>query len=95
MAPTTDDFDPGRFYDGLVEHKLIIPVGVQGIFGRGAVFEDVLHRFNDLLTDLAADDVETMVFPARDRPPRARTCRVHGLVSAPERRRLQLLRQGT
>ena len=29
---------------------LIIPVGVQGAFGRGAVFEDVLERFNGLVT---------------------------------------------
>ena len=37
------------FYDGLVEHGLIVPVRVQGAFGRGAVFEDVLERFNALV----------------------------------------------
>jgi hypothetical protein len=35
-----------ELYDGLVESGLIIPVGVQGIFGRNAVFEDVLARFD-------------------------------------------------
>lgn len=51
-------------YDGLVRHKLIIPVGVPGAFGRGAVFEDVLARFNDLVTRLASNDgAEVMTFP--------------------------------
>ena len=40
-------FEPVAFYEGLVEHGLIIPVGVKGIFGRGPVFEDVLHRFDE------------------------------------------------
>ena len=42
----TNDYDPQKFYDGLVKHGLSVPVGVQGAFGRGAVFEDVLERFN-------------------------------------------------
>ncbi len=51
-------------YDELVRHKLIIPVGVPGAFGRGAVFEDVLARFNDLVTRLAKHDgAEVMAFP--------------------------------
>ena len=43
----TDVLVPQELYDGLVKHGLIIPVGVPGIFGRGAVFEDVLRRFDD------------------------------------------------
>jgi seryl-tRNA synthetase len=52
------------FYNGLVAHKLIIPVGVPGAFGRNAVFEDVLARFNDAITRVAKNDgAEVMLFP--------------------------------
>jgi seryl-tRNA synthetase len=58
------NFTSQDLYDGMVRHKLIIPVGVPGAFGRGAVFEDVLARFNDLVTRLAKDDgAEVMAFP--------------------------------
>jgi seryl-tRNA synthetase len=58
------NFTSQDLYDGMVRHKLIIPVGVPGAFGRGAVFEDVLSRFNDLVTRLAKDDgAEVMAFP--------------------------------
>jgi seryl-tRNA synthetase len=57
-------FSAQELYDDLVRHELIFPVGVPGAFGRGAVFEDVLQRFNDLVTRLAKDDgAETRVFP--------------------------------
>src|SRR5579859_248803 len=52
------------FYDALVEHKLILPVGVPGAFGRGAVFEDVLRRFDAAVSRIAKDDgAEQMLFP--------------------------------
>lgn len=58
------DYDPKAFYDGLVRHGLIVPVGVPGAFGRGAVFEDVLERFNALVSQLArADRAEVYTFP--------------------------------
>ena len=58
------NFSAQDLYDGLVRHKLIIPVGVPGAFGRGAVFEDVLARFNDVVTRLAKHDgAEVMAFP--------------------------------
>ena len=50
-SSTTDQ----PFYDRLVEHKLIIPVGVPGAFGRGAVFEDVLRRFDAAVSRIAND----------------------------------------
>jgi seryl-tRNA synthetase len=53
-----------RLYEGLVEHGLIVPVGVQGAFGRGAVFEEVIERFNDRVSQIARDDrAETRTFP--------------------------------
>jgi len=60
----TTSYDIESFYAGLVEHRRIIPVGVQGAFGRGAVFEDVLERFNALVSQLSRDDgAELYTFP--------------------------------
>jgi seryl-tRNA synthetase len=51
-------------FDELVAHGLIIPVGAKGVFGRSALFEDVLNRFNDLVTDAGTgDQAETLAFP--------------------------------
>jgi seryl-tRNA synthetase len=59
-----EQYDAQEFYEGLVKHRLIIPVGVQGAFGRGAVFEDVLERFNVLVSKIAIDDAaEIYTFP--------------------------------
>jgi len=58
------DYDCEKFYEGLVRHRLIVPVGVQGAFGRGAIFEDVLERFNARVSALsAADNAESCTFP--------------------------------
>ncbi|MFO1395180.1 MAG: amino acid--[acyl-carrier-protein] ligase [Steroidobacteraceae bacterium] len=58
------DYDADKFYDGLVRNRLIIPVGVQGAFGRGAVFEEVLDRFNRLVDRVSRDDgAEVCMFP--------------------------------
>ncbi len=52
------------FYDGLVQNKLIYPLGVQGVFGRGAVFEDVITRLNELIDrTVSGDRAEKMHFP--------------------------------
>ena len=60
----TERYDVTEFYDGLVKHGLIVPVGVPGAFGRGAVFEDVLERFNGLISKLSAGDgAEHFTFP--------------------------------
>jgi seryl-tRNA synthetase len=61
MKPT---YSAQELYDGLVKHGLIIPVGVPGIFGRSAVFEDVLRRFDDYISGVAEEDrAEQMLFP--------------------------------
>lgn len=60
----SERYDSAELYDGLVRHGLIVPVGVPGAFGRGAVFEDVLERFNALVTRVAAADrTEFYTFP--------------------------------
>lgn len=60
----SDPFDPRAFYEGLVAHRLILPNDVKGGYGRGAVFEDILERFDALVMREAADDgAEPMTFP--------------------------------
>jgi seryl-tRNA synthetase len=57
-------YSASELYDGLVESGLVIPVGVPGIFGRNAVFEDVLHAFDAYVSRVAAaDGAEKMLFP--------------------------------
>jgi len=59
-----EGFSSQGFYDDLVKNRLIIPTSVPGVFGRGTVFEDVLHRFDALLSRAAAPDgAEVMRFP--------------------------------
>ena len=59
-----DPFDPKAFHDGLVAHGLIVPTEVKGGWGRGAVFEDILDRFDALVMRGAADDgAEAFTFP--------------------------------
>lgn len=57
-------YDSRTLYDGLVAHGLIIPSGEPGVFGRNAVFEDVLERFSALVGRVAAGDgAEKFTFP--------------------------------
>jgi seryl-tRNA synthetase len=57
-------FDVESFHNGLVEHGLIVPAAVQGIFGRGAVFEDVLERVNRSISEISrADGAEVFAYP--------------------------------
>ncbi|HTJ46327.1 MAG TPA: amino acid--[acyl-carrier-protein] ligase [Kofleriaceae bacterium] len=57
-------YDLESFYNGLVSHGLIIPTTVQGAFGRGAVFEDVLEAFNRAVTRISKDDgAEVYTYP--------------------------------
>ncbi|TDM04847.1 MAG: amino acid--[acyl-carrier-protein] ligase [Ideonella sp. MAG2] len=64
MTTPQDRYDPKAFYDGLVAHGLIIPTPIKGGYGRGAVFEDILDRFDALVQrEAAGDGAETMTFP--------------------------------
>lgn len=48
----------------LIEHGLLIPCGVPGIYGRGERFEEVLARFDELVSRLTQEDCATPVhFP--------------------------------
>lgn len=64
MAAPDTSASQQAFYDDLVTHELILPSGVPGVFGRGPVFEDILARFNDLISALAAPDgAQLLHFP--------------------------------
>jgi seryl-tRNA synthetase len=64
VQTVAEEFSPARLYEDLVRHKLIIPVGVPGIFGRGPIFEDVLRRFDALISRVAeGDGAQVMAFP--------------------------------
>jgi seryl-tRNA synthetase len=56
--------DQSVFLDDLVAARLLIPSGVPGVYGRGAVFEDVRLAFEQLFAKVAASDgAERMRFP--------------------------------
>ena len=57
-------YDIDHFYASLVEAGLVIPTGVQGGYGRGPVFEDVLRSFDALVQRTAAPDgAQELMFP--------------------------------
>jgi len=50
--------------DNLIRHGLLIDTGVDGLYGRSGVFEDVVARFDDLITRWGGNDgPEVMRFP--------------------------------
>lgn len=64
VAPVADRYDPASFHDALVAYGHVVPTGVAGGWGRGAVFEDVVERFNALVSRVAKDDgAEQFAFP--------------------------------
>ncbi|HJQ59997.1 MAG TPA: amino acid--[acyl-carrier-protein] ligase [Vineibacter sp.] len=52
------------FREALIAHGLLIPMGVDGLYGRAGAFEAVIERFNDLVTRHGGGDgAEVMRFP--------------------------------
>ena len=57
-------FDMQAFHRGLVEHGLVLPSGVKGVWGRGTAFEDIVQRFNDFVSRETKDDgAQELQFP--------------------------------
>ena len=49
---------------GLVEHELVLPSGVKGVWGRGTVLEEIIQRFNDFVSRETKDDgAQALKFP--------------------------------
>jgi seryl-tRNA synthetase len=52
------------FRSGLFQHGLLIETGVDGLYGRSGVFEDVIAGFENLVTRMGRDDgPEVIRFP--------------------------------
>jgi seryl-tRNA synthetase len=61
-TPRTDD--PAAFLQALLEQGLLVAGGAPGVYGRGAVFEDIRGRFDALVTRAAAgEEPESLRFP--------------------------------
>jgi len=53
-----------KFLDELLAHGLLIDCGVPGVYGRSAVFEEIIERFDRYITSVGAVDNPTAVrFP--------------------------------
>jgi seryl-tRNA synthetase len=59
------DMEPeAAFLQELVQRGLLIPTGVEGLYGRGGAFEEIVERFDALVTRWGAEDgAEVMRFP--------------------------------
>lgn len=52
------------FRDELIRHGLLIPSGVDGVYGRSGDFEDTVDRLNAMVNELCRDDGPTVMrFP--------------------------------
>jgi len=57
-------YDIDNFHDALVRHGLVVPAGVKGACGRGAVFEDIVRAFSAIIDAIArADGAQELMFP--------------------------------
>jgi len=57
-------YDPDALWRGLVAHRHVVPTAIPGTWGRGARFEEVHDRLNDLITRAGADEnAEFLHFP--------------------------------
>jgi hypothetical protein len=64
LSTSTSAYDIEDFHRGLVEHGLILPTPVKGTYGRGTAFEDIVQRFNQLVTRETKDDgAQELMFP--------------------------------
>jgi seryl-tRNA synthetase len=53
-----------RFLAALVRHGLLVPTGVDGVLGRGRAFEEIVERFDRLVSATCAEDgAELVRFP--------------------------------
>jgi seryl-tRNA synthetase len=53
-----------KYRDELLAHGLLVDCGVPGVYGRSAVFEDIIERFDRYITQVGAPDKPKLVrFP--------------------------------
>ncbi len=57
---------PQGFLAELMDNGLLIDTGVDGLYGRSGLFEEVIARFDDLITRYGGQDgAEVVRFPPR------------------------------
>jgi seryl-tRNA synthetase len=61
VRPTTAE--QTEFLAQLLDHGLLIEMGVPGIYGHNAAFEDIRSRLDDRLSDAASQGAERLRFP--------------------------------
>lgn len=60
--PITEAYQ--AYLDELIDARLLIPSGVNGVYGRSGVFEDIIERFEAYVTEMGAHlNAEVMRFP--------------------------------
>lgn len=60
--PITEAYQ--SYLDELFDARLLIPSGVDGVYGRSGIFEDIIDRFEDYVTEKGAHlQPEVMRFP--------------------------------
>jgi seryl-tRNA synthetase len=63
-APVKPAQSAEAFLDSLFDQSILIKTGVDGLYGRSGVFEDVIDRFEDAVTRMASGDQATRIhFP--------------------------------
>lgn len=63
-APVRTPQTPAAFLDALFDAGLLVKTGVDGLYGRAGVFEDVIERFEALVARVGAPDGATKIhFP--------------------------------
>lgn len=63
-APGTSAQSPEAFLNALFDESILIKTGVDGLYGRAGVFEEVIDGFEQAVTKLAEDDKATRIhFP--------------------------------
>src|SRR6185295_4657278 len=66
LSATTESIDQAyrSYLEALIDARLLSPSGVQGVYGLGGTFEDVIERFERYVTRMGADaSPEVMRFP--------------------------------
>ena len=56
--------DEAAFRNRLIEEKILVPSGVDGVYGRSGVFESIVNGIDHLISRIGADqDAEVIRFP--------------------------------
>lgn len=69
MCVVCAEVEPTTLLEQLLSHGLLFDTGVDGIYGRSGLFEDVIARFEDLVTRTGAEGANPMAPEVMRFPP--------------------------